>query len=79
MESESEDEKHVPIINYLVEYMAKLFGVSGLAEKRRKEFLTSLFKYKQNKKLMLFMRFLGMDAETANYSDLEIAMYLDAV
>lgn len=62
----------------LVEFMDKLFGVSGIADKRQKEFLISLFKYRHNKKILLFSRFLDMDEQTANYSELEYKQYIEA-
>lgn len=76
---ENDEEKDIPLINSLVDYLAKLFGVSGLADKRQKEFFATLFKYKNNKKILLFMRFLGMDSKFADYTDMEYKLYSEAI
>ncbi len=64
---------------HLSDYFGKIFGVSGLSEKRQKDFFISLIKFKYNKKLLLFCRFLGMDESSANYSDMDFRIYLESM
>ena len=77
--SEANQEEELPIHNALVDYMQKVFGVSGISDKRQKEFLMGLYQYKQNKKIAIFARMLGMDNEEANYSEMEYRIYIEAI
>jgi len=38
-----------------------------------------LYQYKQNKKIAIFARMLGMDNEEANYSEMEYRIYIEAI
>ena len=73
---EVEDHRFYPS---LVEFLRKLFGVSGVNDKRQKEFFLSLIKYKYNKKVNIFGRFLGMECGEANYSELEYRLYIESM
>lgn len=71
-------EVDISIKETIYEFFSKGFGISNLAEKRLMEFLTSAVKFKENKKIQIFLRFIGV-FEESNYRLSEQKLYLDAL
>jgi hypothetical protein len=73
----NEEEADLRVVDGLLDFFLKKFGIKQIAEKRFKEFLVSAYEFQNNHKIQLFMRFIGM-INPPEYALSEEKLYLRA-
>ena len=58
LEDRNPEEIHVNIIEHLIPYFSKVFGMVSLAQKKLKMFFAALFAYRNSPRIEIFMRLI---------------------